>query len=205
MSQWSTILNGRLQRLQKEDERQAAFVSGPDWYAFRVAPSCPPDKRVHMRGGLGICGTTDQWDPFSRRVYQVPPLTADLADTDSVETDITFTTANYYLAYVLLLRLPETGWEVDPAASDWSFRLVGSGTECATAGAAEDDMEEQALWQQRPWASGGTTKGYPLCGLILRNDGTVGSGAPILPVDLINRGRSYLWPRDVRPRWSEAW
>jgi hypothetical protein len=195
----------RIDRLNKDTGRQAGFMSDPSWYAFRVAPSCPPDKQVHMRGGLGFCGTSDQWDPFSRRAYQVPNLTADLADTDSVETDITFVTANYYLAYVLLLRLPEAGWADDPSASDWCFRLVGSGTEFATAAEAENDMEEEAMWQQYPWASGGTTRGYPLCGLVLRNDGTVGNGAPILPVDVVNRGRSYMWPRDIRPRWSESW
>jgi len=34
----------------------------------------------------------------------------------------------------------------------------------------------------------------------LRNDGQAGVPGAILPVDVVNRGRSYLWPRDVRPR-----
>ena len=204
MNDWA-VIDGRIQRLQKQDERQAGFVSQPDDYALRIAPSCPPDKRIHLRGGLAYCGTSDTWVDCSRRVYQVPDLTADLADVDSVDIDITFASAGYYLAYVLLLRLPETGWEIDPAPADWSFQMMGSGTEFATAGEAEDDMEQQAMWRKRPWIEGATTIGYPLCGLILKNDGTTGAGCHILPVSVVNRGGSYTWPRDIRPRWSESW
>jgi hypothetical protein len=156
-----------------------------------------------MRGGQIFFSSSDSFSSYRRRAYVVPDITVDLTDSDQVGTDITFASANYYLAYVLVLAKPAVVYS--PTDNDWSFLLVGSGTEFETASEAEEDMEEQAMWQQRPWASGGTTRGLPLCGLVLRNDGITGSGAHILPVDRINRNRSYMWPTDIRPRWSESW
>ena len=43
--------------------------------------------------------------------------------------------------------------------------------------------------------------GIPLCGIILKNNGTTGTGRHFLPIDAVNRGRSYTWPRDLRPQW----
>lgn len=43
--------------------------------------------------------------------------------------------------------------------------------------------------------------GIPLCGIILRNNGTTGTGRHFMPIDAVNRGRSYTWPRDLRPQW----
>lgn len=43
--------------------------------------------------------------------------------------------------------------------------------------------------------------GMPLCGIILRNNGTTGTGRHFLPIDAVDRGRSYTWPRDLRPQW----
>jgi hypothetical protein len=117
--------------------------------------------------------------------------------------DIAFANANYYLAYVLDLAPPAT--VTTPTYEDWTFVLVGSNSEFVTAAEAEADMEEYAMWLERPWAEGGTWKGYPLCGLVLRNDGTPGPGGHIRPIEKINRGGSYIWPTDLRPRWSESW
>lgn len=193
------IVDRRIRALEKGQQRNAAFVQGNDWYALRVSPSCPPDKRVHLRGGLAYCSYQSAGLVYNQRAYTIPSLTADLADASQVVVDVTFANANWYLAYVLLLQLPAT--EEEPTESDWSFWLWGTGTELETAGEAEAHMEWDTLAESDPWKTvGNEYHGYPLCGLILRNDGTVGSGCNILPVDVMNRGRSYTWPRDVRPR-----
>lgn len=40
---------------------------------------------------------------------------------------------------------------------------------------------------------------FPLAAMVLRNDGRAATEGAILPVDMVERGRPYLW-RDVRPR-----
>lgn len=192
----------RIEQQRKRQEREAANVAEPNWYVCRVTPTCPPSPAVYMRGGQIYYSSSDSFSAYRRRTYVAPSLLADLTDADLMGTDITFTQSGYYLAYVLVLAKPAV--VQSPAEEDWSFLLVGSGDEFATAGEAEDDMEREAMWQQLPWASGGT-RGLPLCGLILRNNGTLGGGGQVLPVDRLNRGQSYVWPADLRPRWCESW
>lgn len=199
----ANYLARRIEEQRKRQARAAANVAEPNWYICRVTPTCPPSMAVYMHGGQIYYSSSDSFSAYRRRAYVAPSTLVDLTDADQVGADITFTQPDYYLAYVLILAVPAE--VTSPADTDWTFVLIGSGTELATAAEAEEDMEQQALWQQRPWASAGITRGLPLCGLVLRNDGTVGGGAKILAIDRINRGRSYTWPADVRPRWSESW
>jgi len=190
-----------LDRLVRQQRKQSAFVPGADWYTLRVSPSCPPDKNLHVRGGRTYLGTNTGWvlyDDYEERAYTVPDLTANLADPDSVTATITFVNASYYQFFFLELRLPAI--VEGPAESDWSFYLHGTGDEFATASAAEEWMDSYDFQHSSPWYHAGDGSAYPLCGLVLRNDGQVGVDGAILPVDLVNRGRSYIWPRDVRPR-----
>lgn len=202
MNTYPASLSQRIKSLEKEKKKQAGQASQADCGVLRVAPSCPPDKRIRMQGGRGTVTSGDTFSAYKRRVYDVPSLIADLADPTSIGRDINFATAGYYQAFVLLLAPPAV--VESPTDSDWSFRLEGSTSEFATAAEAEADMEEQAMWQLRPWAHIGW-KGTPLCGLVLRNDGATGSGGHMLAVELINRGRSYIWPTDLRPRWTMGW
>lgn len=184
-------------------EEKRGFEPGADWYQFRTAPSCPPDKRIHMRGGLGWNGPGYSWTDSPYYGWWVPDRIADLEDTDSVTVDITFTTAGYYLGYALALLIPEA--PDSPAANDWNFTLIGTDDEQATAQEAEDDLLtwlQQSNWGVWAWRGDalGYEVGYPLCGMVLKNDGTVGAGAHILPIDSVNRGRSYIFLPDLRPR-----
>lgn len=193
----------KLNMLERQQRRESGFVEGADYYWLRVAPSCPPDKQLHVRGGRTYLSYNPQFpatfDDYEERAYTVPDLTADLSDSDSVTIDITFTTANYYQFFLLELKLPAT---VDgPTESDWSFYLHGTGDEFATAGEAEAWLHSTDFQQSSPWDED-TSIGcaYPLCGVVLRNDGQTGVAGAFLPIDVVNRGRSYTWPRDMRPR-----
>lgn len=191
-----TALDTRIRRLHTQQARAAAFVPGQDWYQLSVAPSCPPDTRIHLRGGLAYCGNFGAaYLTWNNRTYTVPNLTAELTDPDSVSVEIVFSNAGWYKFAMLLLALPALA--VEPAESDWGFYLFETGEELQTATEAEAWMTSVDFRQAGVW-SGET--GYPLCGVVLRNDGQAGVPGAILPVDVVNRGRSYLWPRDVRPR-----
>ena len=156
-----------------------------------------------MRGGRTYLSATPslaaELDVYEYRAYTVPDLTADVADTNSVYTDIVFSSANYYQFFFLELRVPAVA--ENPAPSDWSFYLHGTGDEFETAAEAEAWLNSETFQESSPWEHIDVpTVSYPLCGLVLRNDGTIGSGSHILPIDYVNRGRSYMWPTDIRPR-----
>lgn len=172
----------RLRRLERAQAKQAAYTADSEHYQFRMACSCPPDKRLHMRGGL-------MYSQESHDGWFVQDATLDL--TDSSQTGgVTFErpTAYYYQAY--LVRLENGGLGGPP----YVFGLPNSGNIFATAAEAEQDLMDYVLLGHE-WRFD-----YPLCGLITRNDGRINTDYAIMPVDPINRGRSYIWPRDYRPR-----
>lgn len=181
----------RVIRGRTECRSASHWVRDPQWDSLKAAPSCPPDKRIHVRGGQIY--SEHAGDVLAYRGWWLENSIADIGDASSVGRDVTFATANVYLAYALVLRVPD-----DP--DNLTFYLVGSGNEVATGALAEVDLADSMMTS----SSGPWWWGYPLCGLILKNNGTVGPGCPILPIDAVNRGRSYMWPRDLRPTESEA-
>ena len=201
MSEWGAI-EKRVGALRRFNARVGGFVKTVDGYQFSVSPSCPPDKRLHMRGGRNACSWNrgfPAWDYAEERVYTVPDLVADLADPSNVTPVPTFTTAYYYQPFMLCLRLPAVAEQ--PAAGDWSFYLHGDLSEFETAGEAELYMHNPNFLNYNLWDTNGEIGStYQLCGVILRNDGQIGVLGAFQPIDVINRGRSYLWPRDLRPR-----
>jgi len=187
--------------LKRDIERASGYVRNSEWYELRVSPTCPPSKQVNMHGGrtfLSYNWADAAYDDFEYRAYTVPDLTADLSDPDSVFTAVTFTTAHYYQFFVLELRTPSVVEE--PTKNDWSFYLHGTGDEFEMAGEAEQSINAEVFRQSGVWDHGVDGCAYPLCGVVLRNDGYVGATGAFLPIDVINRGGSYIWPRDLRPR-----
>jgi len=201
-------LQQRVNSLQTQANRYGGFVQDESWYQFRVSPTCPPSKELHMQGGRMYATynpTGADLDDYEYRAWTVPSLTADLADVNSVTVDVTFEHAGYYQFFILELRIPLVVEQ--PSASDWWFYLHTIYNEFATAGEAEAwsqseafqyDPDEDCAWKHPPYPNTAFVA-YPLCGLVLKNDGNPGGGCPILPVDLVNRGRSYMWPVDMRP------
>ena len=143
-------------------------------------------------------------DDCEYRAWTVPTLTADVSDPDSVTTDVTFNNAGFYQLFLLELRTPKNPEE--PDIDDWWFYLHGTGDEFQTSSECElwldsYDFQHSFMWKIDVSDTGFTREdvAYPLCGLVLRNDGRAGVSGAILPIDLVNRGRSYMWPRDMRP------
>jgi len=188
-----SILGGHIRRLDQQEQARAVFEPNAVWSDFKIAPSCPPDKRLHIRGGIANpelrIGATSQCD-------FIPSWVCDFENEPETQMDLDFTNAGYYLPLILCYY-----WE-------WIlYRTLGAayaepvfdnviGTEVATA--AEAEMQIDAFLN-------GYTDWYyyrmPLWSVVLQNDGQVGINYAISPIDLINRGRSYLY-RDARARWA---
>jgi hypothetical protein len=188
-----SILSARIGRLQKKRARAAAFEPNDMWCQFKVAPSCPPDKRLHIRGGIA---TPEQrigafiLDDF------LPDWICDFENEPETQMDLNFTNAGYYLPLILCYY-----W-------DWVLnRSLGAayaepvfdnviGNEVATTQEAEAQIDA--------FLNGYTDWYYyrmPLWAVILQNDGQAGVDYAILPVDAVNRGRSYLY-RDARAKFA---
>jgi len=185
-SSWGGIFEGRMDSIERKQRQNATKQTPTAWdtRAFQVAVSCPPDKSVHVRTGFiwwfsGLYGANGRL---------IPAQTIDFTWTAKFSTLTTFTTANYYKGVVVGL---EQGQQQAGHTYSW-FAGGGGGIEYATAAEAEDGIMS-VCYNDSPWGSS-----YPLCGIVLKNDGVTATVNSILPIDAANRGRSYLW-RDLRP------
>lgn len=179
--------------LKRQQDREAAYVQDDRWYNLMVAPSCPPDKRLYIRSG--IVSPSGRWAVIMQEDF-IPDTICDFENVDETQMDLNFTTADYYLGIILCY------------AGQWAaYRTLGGayeepvfdnviGTEVATAVEAEAEIDAYL---------NGVDQWYyyrvPLWGVVLKNDGVVGVNYSILPIDAVNRGRSYMY-RDARARHS---
>jgi len=185
------IIEGRIDRLQKANARKAAFEPGDMWCQFKVAPSCPPDKRLHIRGGTPT--PEGRIGGFALNDF-IPDWVCDFENEPETQMDLSFTNSGYYLPMILcyywdwVLNRSLGGVYAEPVFDN----VIG--TEVATTQEAEAQIDA--------FLNGYTQWYYyrmPLSGVILQNDGRTGVDYAILPVDMINRGRSYLY-RDARAK-----
>lgn len=187
------LLDNRIQRLERQRAQARAHEAARVWYQFLVAPSCPPDKRLHIRAGLA--SPSARWG-YIMYQSQIPDTICDFENSAETQMDLVFANANYYLPLVLCYY------------GDWiAYRTVSAdyaepvfdcvqGYEVATSAEAEAQIDA--------FLNGYTDWYYyrfPLCGVVLRNNGVLEVPASILPIDRVNRGRSYLY-RDARARNS---
>jgi hypothetical protein len=183
----NTIFQNRISRLEKQ---QAIKADSVDEYLsdhFRVAVSCPPDTRVHIRGGNVWNGS--KWVDVGGGQY-IESYTVDFGDADTIDGYTgNFSNADYYIG-VIMGRV--FGYVPN------SHFVTHSGDEFATAAEAEADITDVALLLN-PWYGYNYGGGLPLCGVVLKNDGNTGVDGAVLPIDRVNRGRSYYW-NDLRPR-----
>jgi hypothetical protein len=176
-------INYRLQQLEKKEAQRATDVNEPLSDHFRVSTSCPPSTVLHIRGGN--VWESSNW--IGRGFgYYIEEYSVDFGDAEDIEEYTgNFSNAGYYIGVIF-----GRGYYGEA-------HCIGSGIEFASAGEAEADIENIAL-RMSPWF--GVDEGaLPLCGLVLRNNGITSTDGAILPIDRINRGRSYYW-NDLRPR-----
>ena len=182
----------RVRRLERQDDRKVGYSEPGWWYELLVAPSCPPDKRLHIRGG--IVTPSARWGWIMTNTY-MPDTICDFENEAETQMDLVFTNANYYLPILLCYYGDWVAYSyADPDYYGEPVFENVLGTEVATAAEAEAQID--ALMN-------GTDNWYyyvcPLWAVMLKNDGQVGVPYAILPIDHVNRGRSYLY-RDIRAR-----
>jgi hypothetical protein len=148
---------------------------------------------LHIRAGWAQQGS--YW--VAQETIWFPELSVDFTDAEQfVGYTGNFANADYYMP--LLLRYDDDYFYALRDGGDTSQPIanypVSTFTEFATAAEAEAEAEG---WFDGTHAM--YTGRIPLCVVILKNNGTTGTNGQVLPVDAVNRGRSYFY-RDVRPR-----
>ena len=205
----------QIKEVERVQKKQSAFAYNWDEDSFRVSPTCPPSTSVSFRGGWVW------WQPGSGNTYgyYVPGYTVDLTDVDKVNMvaggavpyTYTFTNAYWYLPVMMVLannctscgdkplRARETWPDEIP---DQSIYLTGMGDtgfrldEYETAAEAENVLRTTGRWRTVT-----DSYGVVLIVVILRNNGNTSDPNQWMPVDKVNRGRSYLF-RNIRPGYQ---
>jgi len=188
MSPWNAI-NARLKRVEQNQAVQSVTVEVQRAYEFTVAPSCPPDKRLHIRGGYATA--SDGFDG-TLLVSTTPSVICDFENQDETDMALQFSNTSWYLPIILCYY------------GDWiASRTLGVAYETPifdNVTGVEVETPAEAEAQIDAWMNGYTEWSYyrfPLHGVVLRNDGSINTNYAILPIDLVNRSRSYLY-RDAR-------
>ena len=174
----------RIEQSQQVQETTELVVPGGWGY---TSPTSPPSSRILIRRGyLWIYDEhwanwlySASWQDFQPEL----PISA-------------FSTAYYYRAVVPFKNMdywdPYSGFDVWERAVDYETY-----EECAA------DFSQQFLFTLvDPDASGDPL--FPLCSLVIRNNGTTGSTNEYLPVTLTDRNQSSFLNRDLRPWFSIA-
>lgn len=200
------IASNRVRGLERQQKRRGGYVENADSYSFTIAPTCPPSTSVVFRGGL-VWWPSSAIFPFC---YFMPSYTVDLADSDKISVRLAYQNYNYiftnaYWYVPAMLVLSSYGldyhdeWPDDiPEDSIYlagTTRVAPYMEEFETAAEAENRMgANEQLDASRQY-------GFVTTSIILRNNGDTESPNAWMPIDLINRGRSYLF-RSCVPGWE---
>jgi len=185
---FGAIAGERLGRLERQKAKRRSEMPAWQWYHFMVAPTCPPSTSVEVRPGLALPAM--RYGLVQQDTY-TEAQTCDFTDPALTGYAANFTNAGYYVGFVLCYN---SVWMLNHAASSQVFTLIGAAAEHATPTGAEEEI--------RLLLNGGDDWIYavfPLWAVVLKNDGATGEDGAVLPVDAVNRGRSYLF-RDARQR-----
>ncbi len=185
---WAGI-ETRLGRLEREQARTEIEDPNQQWYDLRVSASCPPDKRVHIRSGIGT--PSGRWGFIMGNDF-LPYTICDFENQPETQMSLNFTNAGYYLGLLLCYYGEWVAYRsLGPSYQEPVFDNV-LGTEVETAAEAEAQIDA-LLNGSEDWYY----YRLPLWAIVLKNDGNAGVDYAIEPVDVVNRGRSYLY-RDIR-------
>lgn len=198
------LTDRQIRELEKQQKRAASPTQAWDSYEFIVSPTCPPSTSIFFRGGMAWWSSQDTYG----RGFYIPSYEVDLADSTKTSVRVaysgyttTFTNAYWYVGFAIFLAAAGLAAREEwPAtvpnqsvylSTDYTFPYY---REFETAAEAEEDLMDVNL--QR-----GSDYGIPAGGVILRNNGVTGKENQYMPIDRVNRGRSYLFWR-ARNGWS---
>lgn len=170
-------VEGLTRRVEKL-EGQNRFTTASDWMRANwwgwCSPTQPASKYVQVHGGI-----LWWWDSAGTGVFRK------LDDAPFGLGGCGAFAASGYYRYAVL--------QADVSADPASLRLWECATDFGTAAECEADF----------WANGPTEnlwdEYFPLCALVLRNDGTTGTLGAVENLTLADAAQSYILVRDFRP------
>jgi hypothetical protein len=204
-------ISGRVTKLRKDLDKGKAQEEIIQDYDFMVSPTCPPSTSIYIREGKAWRNAA-YWFVIGYRV-QKPTVTIDLTTERIVDNnagaggnliDLNFENPYHYKAFALVYNGDWIFYEqygIDHVLDECAFYSYGGEAEHATAAEAEAEID---LILNGGAVNSDRGEGlyyedaFPLWSLILRNNGTIGTAGQIMPIDKLNRERSYLY-RDLRP------
>lgn len=166
-----------IDKLDRQRQLLASRGRNTVYQQFLMAPTNPPSTSIHISGGK----TGSAWSGSI-----LPSTTFDLADYDTLQRSPVFVNAGWYGFYWLAIN-----------GFDASRLYVGGTT--ATAWFVEYETaveaEQAAMAPDCPQIVTFSPFDYgPVLGIvILRNNGNTAQGNQFLPIDAVNRGRSYIY------------
>ena len=198
LAEWQEYLalDRQVRDLERQQRKAAGSAVNWDDYEFIACPTCPPSTSITIRGGWN-------WHPPVWGGYMNinPTMTFDLSDTGITYPDVVIPNAYWYTPVGIGIYY---GDFLDPTNN---IELIGDyygdelggvyiGPVCGfaggcltmyeTAGEAEAGLDyclQDAMAQSQ----------LAICKLILRNNGNTTGYNQWMPIDKVNRGRSYLW------------
>lgn len=180
------ILNNKISNLEKQQKQRGGAAQSWDWYENRVYPSIPPSTVINVRGGRMWVSPS-----FWAESWYNEDASFDLSNTAECFPSYTFTNPNWYLPVGVT---KEDGYFDDAGlylyGPDHPDSDGGGFVEYETATEAENAIDSILN-------DGYGHGGNPICQLILRNNGNVSLPNQFMPIDQVNRGRSYFYG-DIR-------
>lgn len=185
---------------RRSTEQEAVTTADQFGFELNVICSCPPSTAVRVLTGIIHENVTYRgWRGGSA---QVPENVLDFADPAGSKVDgltLNFSNADYYVGLIFSYYSTYVFYHItgdESLYNDIIFRYNGAETEYATAAEAEEYIDNVML---NGYTELCTASQMPLWAVVLRNNGVTGVDGQVLPVDPVNRGRSYLL-HDCRPR-----
>lgn len=200
----------RVKKLEKSVGVRRVQQSVIQDYEFRVIPTCPPSTTVRIQAGK-TWRDASYWSVIGYNVEK-PAVDIDLATElivkyqpagagGNVQLDLNFTNPYHYKAITLGYFGDWFFYEQYGSVQyDYKYSWLGSGNELATASEAEDEIDLILNGGYTAYTGTGPYSEYQflLWSFVLRNNGTITEPGQIMPIDPVNRGRSYMY-RDMRP------
>jgi hypothetical protein len=180
-------INKAISQLEKDRARQERQRRTTPYEQFRMGATNPPSTSVTISGGWGgFIGLGGYWHR--------PTTALDLADYSVTRRRNTaFANPYWYGFYWMAISMTDLTRVYIGGGADF---MAGAGDsqrwfpQYETAVEAEQGAQE-GYWQLHtypPWDYG------PMLGcVILRNNGNTTEANQFMPIDPVNRGRSYIW------------
>ena len=194
-------LDGRVRKLELGRARYTgAGQTQQGAQDFILACTCPPSTAIIFRGGLAWWSNAAFWPAG----FLIPTYRVDLAEPAKCSVYIghsgytyTFTNANWYVSALVVISnqlwAPSSGIPPYPETVPDEAIEFYSGLAVSPYFTEYETAEEAEVALRAIDGDYAIQHGIVAGGIVLRNNGNVAAPNQYMPVDPVNRGRSYLF------------